>query len=103
MQGALLLILAPIAATLIQLAISRAREFEADRGGAEIAGGPAGLANALLRLEGAALRIPADASPSTAHLFIVNPFAGRMGGLAGLFRTHPATEERVARLRSLAG
>ncbi len=102
LQALLMLILAPIAAMLIQMAISRAREYEADRGGAEISGNPNGLANALLRLEAAAERVPAEANPSTAHLFIVNPLAGRMAGIASLFRTHPPTEERVARLRALA-
>ena len=101
LQGLLLMILAPIAAMLIQMAISRSREYEADRGGAEISGKPLALASALLRLERGAEAVPSEASPSTAHLFIVNPFAGRMGGVAGLFRTHPATEERVARLRAM--
>ena len=89
-------ILAPIAAMLIQMAISRAREFAADRGGAEIAGRPGGLAAALRKLEAAAKQKPLPANPATAHLFIVKPFAG--GGVLSLFRTHPPTEERVARL-----
>lgn len=102
LQALLMLILAPIAAMLIQMAISRSREFAADRGGAEIAGSPNGLANALMRLEGMAAQVPAQANPSTAHLFIVNPFAGRGGGLSNLFRTHPPTEERISRLRGMA-
>ena len=103
LQALLMLILAPIAAMLIQMAISRAREYEADRGGAEISGNADGLANALLRLQRGAEAVPAAANPSTAHLFIVNPFAGRGGGIASLFATHPPTEERVARLRALRG
>ncbi|MEM1055679.1 MAG: zinc metalloprotease HtpX [Bacteroidota bacterium] len=102
LQGLLLMILAPIAAVLIQMAISRAREFEADRGGAEISGDPMALARALVRLERGAEAIPAEASPSTSHMFIVNPFSGAMGGIAGLFRTHPPTDDRVARLEALA-
>ena len=101
LQALLMLILAPVAAMLIQMAIARSREFEADRGGAQISGKPNALANALLRLENAAEHIPADVNPSTAHLFIVNPLAGRMGAIAGLFRTHPPTAERVARLRAM--
>lgn len=89
-------IVAPIAAGLIQAAISRSREFEADRGGAEIAGSPQGLADALRKLEVASKRLPLPANPATAHLFIVQPFSGR--ALANLFSTHPPTEERVARL-----
>ncbi len=89
-------ILAPIAAGLIQAAISRSREFEADRGGAEMAGTPNGLADALRKLEVASKRLPMPANPATAHLFIVKPFSGQ--ALANLFSTHPPTEERVARL-----
>jgi heat shock protein HtpX len=89
-------IVAPIAAGLIQAAISRSREFEADRGGAEIAGSPLGLADALRKLEVASKRLPMPANPATAHLFIVQPFSGQ--ALASLFSTHPPTEERVARL-----
>ncbi len=89
-------IVAPIAAMLIQAAISRSREFEADRGGAELAGTPNGLADALRKLEVASKRLPLPANPATAHLFIVQPFSGR--ALANLFSTHPPTEERVARL-----
>lgn len=104
LQNLLLLILAPIAAMLIQMAISRSREFAADRDGAEIAGSPDGLADALLRMQHGAEALPADrANPSTAHLFIVNPLGGRAAsGIRGLFRTHPPTDERVRRLRAMA-
>jgi heat shock protein HtpX len=98
-----LLIVAPIAAMVVQLAISRGREYEADRVGAEIAGDPAGLASALQRLEaGKAGRInhTAEAHPASAHLFIINPLAGVR--LDGLFATHPPTAERVRRLLALA-
>ena len=98
----LLLILAPIAAMMIQMAISRTREFSADRDGAEICGKPASLAGALERLESAAGRVAMDASPGTAHMFIVNPFTGRMSGIARLFSTHPPTGERIARLMEMA-
>ncbi len=97
----LMLILAPLAAMLIQMAISRAREFAADRDGALICGKPRALASALKRLEQGAERIPMDANPSTAHMFIVNPFAGAMSGLRKLFSTHPPTEERIRRLLEL--
>jgi len=97
----LMLILAPIAAMLIQMAISRSREFAADRDGAQICGRPRSLANALSKLEQGAARIPMDANPSTAHMFIVNPFAGAVGGLRRLFATHPPTEERIERLLEL--
>ncbi len=97
----LMLILAPIAAMLIQMAISRSREFAADRDGAAICGNPRGLANALLRLQQGSERIPMQANPSTAHMFIVTPFAGRLSGLRNLFSTHPKTEERVQRLMAL--
>ncbi|MCK6394899.1 zinc metalloprotease HtpX [Zoogloea sp.] len=95
-------LLAPLAASLIQMAISRAREFEADRGGAEIAGDPNALADALLKIDAFARGIPmhtAEAHPETGQMMIMNPLSG--GGLRGLFSTHPATEERVARLRAL--
>lgn len=92
-------ILAPIAATLIQLAISRSREYLADETGARLAHNAQGLARALEKLEVASERIPMDASPSTAHLFIVNPLSGRT--LAKLFSTHPPIEERIRRLRSM--
>ena len=101
--GALLvMILAPLAATLVQLAISRTREFSADRLGAEICGHPGWLARALTRIEQAASGryLPtADANPATAHLFIVNPLHG--GALSGLFRTHPPTAARVEALLAL--
>jgi heat shock protein HtpX len=95
----LVMLLAPVAAMLVQMAISRTREFSADRLGAEITGNPRGLASALQQIERMAGRthIPsAEGNPATAHLFILNPLHG--GGLASLFRTHPPTEERVARL-----
>jgi len=99
----LVTMLAPIAAMLVQAAISRSREFEADRAGAEITGRPMWLASALGQIERAADRIPnypADANPATAHMFIINPLHG---GISGLFATHPSTEERIARLRAMAG
>ncbi len=99
--GLAMLILAPLAAVLVQMAISRQMEFRADRAGAEIAGSPLGLARALESLESHARRIPMEVSPSAAHVCIVNPL--RRGALMGLFRTHPPTEERVARLEELAG
>jgi heat shock protein HtpX len=102
LSAILMLILAPIAAMLIQMAISRSREFAADRDGAAISGDPHALATALMRLHEGAEQMPMDANPSTAHLFIVSPLAGRMGALRGLFATHPPVEERVARLRALA-
>ncbi len=97
--GILMVILAPIAAMLIQLAVSRAREYQADASGARLAGKPWGLAKALEKLETASKTTPMDASPSTAHLFIVNPLSGR--SLLRLFSTHPPIEERIARLRSM--
>lgn len=100
----LMLVLAPIAAMLIQMAISRTREYAADRDGGRICGDPDALADALLRLEAGVERRPMDANPSTAHMFIVNPLSGRrLGGLSRLFATHPPTEERVRRLRQQAG
>jgi heat shock protein HtpX len=95
-------IVAPIAAMIIQFAISRQNEFQADRTGGEIAGNPLDLAGALERLEGFAKRIPMQVNPAGAHLAIVNPLAGRKGAMLGLFRTHPDTAERVARLREQA-
>jgi heat shock protein HtpX len=100
----LLMILAPLAAMLVQMAISRGREYEADRMGAEICGRPLWLAGALEKLEAGARRIPniaAEHHPATAHLFIVNPLNG--GGVASLFTTHPPIAERVERLRRMAG
>ncbi|MCE9589504.1 MAG: zinc metalloprotease HtpX [Planctomycetes bacterium] len=97
----LMLILAPIAAGLIQAAISRSREFEADAEGAQIAGTPHGLINALLKLDATARRIPLENEmPSQNHMFIVMPLSAR--GMANLFSTHPPTAQRVARLRALA-
>ena len=99
----LVMILAPIAAVIIQLAISRTREFGADAGGAEICGDPEALASALAKIEAYAHQIPmptAEAHPETAQMMIMNPFSG--GGLRGLFSTHPSTEERIARLREMA-
>jgi heat shock protein HtpX len=97
----LLIILAPIAATIIQLAISRAREFSADAEGARILGDPLPLASALEQLERGVSKQPAQVNPSSAHLYIVNPL--RAQGLMNLFRTHPPTEERISRLRSMSG
>lgn len=99
----LVALLAPLAASLIQMAISRAREFEADRGGAEISGDPEALADALAKIEAYARNIPlptAEANPATAQMMIMNPLSG--GGIDGLFRTHPATQARIARLRAMA-
>ena len=98
--GLLMLILAPLAAMLIQMAISRAGEYRADRVGAEISGRPDALASALKKLEAEARRRPMELNPSAAHLAIVNPL--KAGGLTGLFRTHPPTEERVRRLEEIA-
>ncbi len=92
-------ILAPIAAMLVQFAVSRAREFQADATGARLAGRPHGLARALEKIEIAAHAQPLPANPATAHLFIVNPLTGR--SFARLFSTHPPTEERIARLRAM--
>ena len=103
LAGILVMMLAPLAAALIQMAISRAREFEADRAGAEISGDPQALAAALDKIHKYAQGIslaPAEAHPETAQMMIMNPLSGR--GLSGLFSTHPSTEERVARLMILA-
>jgi len=94
-----LVILAPISATIIQLAISRQREYAADAGGAEICGNPESLASALLRLEQGAQAMPMQVNQAAEPLFIVRPFKG--GGIAGLFSTHPPIEERVRRLRQM--
>ena len=99
----LIMILAPIAAMLVQMAISRAREFEADKSGAELSGRPLWLASALKHIDNAALgieNVDAEAHPATAHMFIVNPLLD--GGMAGLFSTHPPTGERIARLQAMA-
>jgi heat shock protein HtpX len=101
--GLLVMLLAPIAAGLIQMAISRAREFEADRGGAEISGEPQALASALQKIHRLAQGIPLETTerhPETAQMMIMNPLSA--GGLRGLFSTHPSTEERVARLLAMA-
>ncbi|WP_172201671.1 MULTISPECIES: zinc metalloprotease HtpX [unclassified Niveibacterium] len=102
--GILVAILAPLAASLIQMAISRAREYEADRGGAEISGDPGALADALQKIDYYARGIPmpsAEAHPETGQMMIMNPLSG--GGLAGMFSTHPPTEERIRRLRAMRG
>jgi len=97
-------ILAPLAAALIQMAVSRSREYQADKSGAELSHDPEALAGALRKLEVASKRIPAPATvgPAEAHLFIVNPLAGRRVQFANLFSTHPPTEERIARLDQMA-
>ena len=95
-----MMILAPIAAMLIQMAISRSREYKADEGGASICGNPLALADALKKLQAGVRRIPMEANPSTAHMFIISPLTG--GGLLSLFSTHPPIEERIARLEALA-
>jgi heat shock protein HtpX len=95
-------LVAPIAASLIQLAISRQREFKADAVGAEISGKPLALANALLQLDAYAKRIPMHIPPVAAPLAQVNPLQASGGGIVSLFSTHPRTEDRVARLRALA-
>jgi heat shock protein HtpX len=99
-----IMILAPLAAMLVQMAISRTREYSADRMGAEICGRPVWLARALQKIERLAKGVdnqPAERNPATAHLFIINPL--HMGGLSGLFRTHPPTADRVRRLQEMAG
>lgn len=95
-----MLIIGPIAAMLIQMAISRSREYEADAGGAHLSGNPMSLANALRKLERGSEAIPMDAQPATAHMFIVNPLSGR--SMMGVFSTHPPLEERIARLERMA-
>ena len=94
-----MMLLAPAAAMLIQAAISRSREFEADAGGAAIAGGPMGLVSALRKIEGASRQVPLDANPATAHMFIIKPFS--LGGMMGMFSTHPPTEARINALMSV--
>lgn len=101
--GIVLIILAPLAAMIVQLAVSRTREYEADRGGAEISGEPMSLASALHKISRVAERIPneaAEANPAMAHLFIVNPLSGQR--MDNLFSSHPATENRVAELQKMA-
>jgi heat shock protein HtpX len=95
-----MIIVAPLAAMLIQAAISRSREFAADKTGAAIAGSPYGLADALRKIEATARRVPLDANPATAHMFIVKPFSG--AGLLSLFSTHPPTERRIRALLNVA-
>ena len=102
LAGLLMIILAPIAAMLIQLAIGRQREFKADAGGAQISGQPLALASALKKLDAAAHRVPMRVEPAMAPLAQVNPLAAHGGGLFKLFSTHPSTTERVARLERLA-
>jgi heat shock protein HtpX len=99
----LLILVAPIAATILQLALSRSREFEADRVGAEILGDPEPLALALQRLDAVAVRMPMDVEPAQASAYIVNPLTGRHHRMSQLFLTHPPIEARVARLRALSG
>jgi heat shock protein HtpX len=95
-----MMIVGPIAAMIIQMAISRSREYAADQGGAKIAGNPRYLAGALKKLHMASQKIPMDANPSTSHMFIVNPLSG--GGILKLFSTHPPIEERISRLESMS-
>ena len=95
-----MMIIAPIAAMLIQMAISRSREYQADATGARLSGNPMWLASALRKLEAGSKRIPMNASPATAHMFIVNPLRG--GGVAKLFSTHPPMDDRIARLEKMA-
>ncbi|MEZ4553980.1 MAG: zinc metalloprotease HtpX [Dehalococcoidia bacterium] len=98
--GLVVMLVAPIAATLIQLGISRTREYQADRDGARTVGDPEALASALAKLQLGAQRAPMDVPASTAHLFIVNPLRG--GGVAGLFSTHPPLDKRIERLRAMS-
>src|SRR5579859_5798151 len=98
--GLLMLILGPIAATLIQLAISRTREYSADATSAQYTGDPNELISGLQKLDTWSQRIPMDATPATAHMFIIKPFSGQ-GGLMSLFSTHPSTADRIARLRAM--
>jgi len=97
--GIVMLILAPIAAMLIQLAISRSREYDADAASAKYVGSPYPLVNGLQALESWSKRIPMEATPATAHLFIIKPFIG--GGIGRLFSTHPSTEDRIRRLQEM--
>lgn len=98
--GIFIMILAPIAAMLIQMAISRSREYKADESGATVCGNPLALASALKKLQTGVRRIPMQANPSTAHMFIVSPLTG--GGMLSLFSTHPPIEERIARLEAMS-
>lgn len=94
----LLAMVAPIAASIMQMALSRSREYDADRGGAEILGDPVPLARALAKLDAASRRVPMDVNPAQATAYIVNPLTGRRVSFAGLFQTHPPIDERIARL-----
>jgi heat shock protein HtpX len=94
-------IFSAVAASLIQMAISRSREYAADASGAKLSGNPMGLAHALATLKSTSARVPMDASPATSHMFIVNPFSRR--GIVSLFSTHPPVEERIERLERMAG
>lgn len=96
-----MMILAPVAAGLIQMAISRSREFEADRGGAELCGNGHGLASALRKIEGYSHRVPMDINPAQASAYIVNPLSGRKVQFSNLFTTHPPTEARIERLMAM--
>lgn len=96
----IMMIVGPIAAMIVQMAISRSREYAADEGGARIAGNPRYLSSALRKLHWASQKIPMDANPATSHMFIVNPLSG--GGILKLFSTHPPIEERIARLESMS-
>lgn len=96
----IMMIVGPIAAMIVQMAISRSREYAADEGGARIAGNPRYLSNALRKLHWASQKIPMDANPATSHMFIINPLSG--GGILKLFSTHPPIEERIARLESMS-
>jgi heat shock protein HtpX len=103
LQFVFLAVLAPIAATLIQLGISRVREFQADETGGLVSGNPLALASALQKIEHYAQhRVLNEATPATSHMFIINPFSGVGGWITGLFSTHPATAQRVAKLQELA-
>ncbi|MDI6889902.1 MAG: M48 family metalloprotease [Thermodesulfovibrionales bacterium] len=96
----IMMIVGPIAALIVQVAISRSREYAADAGGARLAGNPRYLSGALRKLHWASQKIPMDANPATSHMFIVNPLSG--GGILKLFSTHPPIEERIARLESMS-
>lgn len=97
------IVIAPLAATIIQLAVSRGREYDADRGAAELTGRPMALAGALRRISASAERAPVEVNAAVSHMYIINPLGGEMlRGVAALFRTHPPTSERVARLAALA-
>ncbi len=97
--GVLMMILAPVAAMLIQMAVSRSREYSADEASAKYTGHPDGLINALRKLESGSRRFPMEADPATAHMFIIKPFTGKT--LMNLFSTHPSTEQRIARLEAI--